>query len=162
MGLIPSWAANLSWGQVGGDRERRHPAACPGEPGGPGNQFADLGATAEIKGSLSTQFPGGPGWSQAWGASGPGESRRRSSLSRCRAFKRLQKLIPGAGDVAGSQGTQRGCSQTGAHRSTSAVLGTGHSLGGRSRLTQRRSERASPARSGLPGPRARVAAHSSC
>lgn len=51
----------------GGDRERRHPAACPREPGGTSNQLADWrgrggerGGGSETKEGLTTQLPGGP------------------------------------------------------------------------------------------------------
>lgn len=53
----------------GGDRERCHPAARPGKPGGPSNQLVDLGVGARggawgggggDKRGLSTQLPGGP------------------------------------------------------------------------------------------------------
>lgn len=48
----------------GGDRERRHPAACPGEPGGPGNQLADLGVGGGdkrgLKYSVSWRLLAGP------------------------------------------------------------------------------------------------------
>lgn len=67
-------------GGGGGDRERRHPAACPGEPGGPGKQLTDWGvrAGAETKGALNIQFPGAP-----LGGPRPGERGARASLCRC-------------------------------------------------------------------------------
>lgn len=133
----------------GGDRERRHPAACPGESGGPSNQLADLGVGGGDRGwRRKGQFPGG-----LWLVSGL-ESAGRARLSA--------DPEPLSALRAGSPGTQRGSSQMGAPRSASALLGAGRGLRGCSRLTQRRSERARPARPGLPGPRARVVAHSSC
>lgn len=55
----------------GEDRERRHPAACPGEPAGPSNQLADLGVRVGGGGDKM-----GPKYSVSWGplaGSRPGE-----------------------------------------------------------------------------------------
>lgn len=149
----------------GGDRERRHPAACLGELGGTSDRLADFGGGEPGRWDEGAGDRRGPNYSASSGgprlAPRPGGSGRRAPLGRSRPSGALGGGALEQGKSAGSPGSRRGFSRSGAPRAASAFSRTGRGLGGRS-WSPRGSERARPARPGLPGPRARVAAHSSC
>lgn len=116
----------------GGRKEGRHPAACPGELGGPrsSKQLADLGAGVGARerqrGLKEFSFPRASGWPLAWRTFALKTAGGACvALSRSVANKRPQRLIPTAGDICWLPGVAARPFPNGAPCSPLATMGQG-------------------------------------